>query len=129
MPVARCQRSDTLGNVAQQFCFQDEFALLVFLASLVGFVVLPSHSLLALSTGDVADDVLACCHGAFACLAGNIVHDVVEKIGFPMLTTEISTYDVLVICQMGLAVLATVNLVTVEIHVVCKTHVVCSSSS
>lgn len=39
-----------------------------------------------------------------------------------MLTSEIPAHDVVIVGQMGFAVLATEDLVGVEIYVVCKAH-------
>jgi len=61
-------------------------------------------------------------HCPFACLAGNEVYHIVEEVGFSMLTSKIPTYYVLVICQVGFAVLTAVNLVAAKIDVVGKTH-------
>lgn len=78
-----------LAHNAQQFLLQDELALLVFLAALVGLVVLPTHSLLALAAGDVADDVATGGHTALDGIGLGDVHDGVEEVGLAMLAAEV----------------------------------------
>lgn len=80
---------DHLADDAEQFFLQDKFPLLVFLAALVGLVVLPTHSLLALSAGDVADDMTTGCHAALDGLGLGDVHDVIEEVGLAVLATEV----------------------------------------
>lgn len=78
-----------LADDAEQFLLQDKLSLLVFLTALVGLVVLPTHSLLALSTGDVADDMTTGCHAALDGLGLDDVHDVIEEVSLAVLPTEI----------------------------------------
>jgi hypothetical protein len=51
-----------LADDAQQLRLEDEFALLVLLASLVGLVIFPSHAGVAATAVDVPDNVPARCH-------------------------------------------------------------------
>jgi len=61
-------------------------------------------------------------HVALGGFAGRDVDYVVEEVGFAVLTAEIPTYDILMITQMRLAVLASVDLVAVQVDIVCQTH-------
>lgn len=78
----------------EELGLEDKLALFVLLARLVGFVILPADDLLALSAGDVADDVAASCHAALSGLAGLDVDDRVEQVRFAMLTPKILGDDV-----------------------------------
>jgi len=66
--------------------------------------------------------VSACRHVPLAGLACCDIHNVVEEVCFAMLAAEISTYDVLMVREMRLAVLASVDLVAVQVDIVGKTH-------
>lgn len=81
--------SSFLADVAEQLGLEDELALLVFLARLVGLVVLPADRLLALLAGDVADDVAPRRHAALRRLARVDVDDRVEQVSFAVLTAEV----------------------------------------
>ena len=83
------ERSPGLGDGAQQLGLEDELALLVLLASLVGLVVFPAHRLLALGAVDVADNVAAGGHVALVGVGLGDVDDVVEEIGLAMLAAEV----------------------------------------
>lgn len=83
MPVARS------ADGAQEFSLEDELALLVLLAALVGLVVLPADRLLALAARDVAHDVAARGHVALAGLARLDVDDGVEEEGLAVLAAEV----------------------------------------
>lgn len=76
-------------NRAQQLRLEDVLPLLVELRLLIGLVVFPAHGLLALTTGDVSDDVPTRCHVAFRGLATVDVDDAVEEEGFAVLTAEV----------------------------------------
>lgn len=76
-------------DVAEQFCFQNVFALLVFFSRLVRLVVLPSDRLLALSAADVSYDMSSSSHVALASLALVDVYDVVKEESLSMLATEV----------------------------------------
>lgn len=78
-----------LGNIAEKLCLEDEFPFLVFLRRLVGLVVFPADSGLAVAAGDVADDVLACGHGSFEGFARIDVDYGVEEVGFAVLAAEV----------------------------------------
>jgi hypothetical protein len=80
---------DPLADDAEQFLLQNELPLLVFLAALVGLVILPTHSLLALSAGDIADDMATGCHAALDGLGLGDVHDVIEEVSLAVLATEV----------------------------------------
>jgi hypothetical protein len=73
----------------EQLSFQDKFALLVFFTCLVGFIVFPPHGLLTLPADDVTHHMSTCRHAAFHGFSLVDVDDVVEKIGFAVLTTKI----------------------------------------
>jgi len=109
---------DHLADDAEQFFLQDKFPLLVFLAALVGLVVLPTHSLLALSAGDVADDMTTGCHAALDGLGLGDVHDVIEEVGLAVLATEVSADDIIVVRKMRFALLTAKDLVGGQIDVV-----------
>jgi hypothetical protein len=90
----------------------------------------------------VSHDVSTGCHVPFACFPLSDVDDAIEKVGFAMLATEVlhrdcnqytatlrenrgpsyPTDDIIVIGKMRLAVFATVDLVGVQVDVVCKAH-------
>ena len=67
-----------LANVAKQLMLKDELALLVLLRVLIRLVILPPDNLFALSTLDVADNMTAGRHVAFARLASLDVDDHVK---------------------------------------------------
>jgi len=73
----------------QQLRLQDELSLLVLLSSLIGFVVFPPNSCLALTAPDVTDNMLTGRHAAFVCIAEYDIDDVVEEECFAMLATEV----------------------------------------
>jgi len=66
----------------------------------------------------VADDVSASRHVSFGGFAGCYVDDVVEEVGFAVLTAEIPTNNILMVAQMSLAVLATIDLMAVQVDIV-----------
>lgn len=136
-----------LLDVTEQLGLENELALLVLLARVVGLVVRPAHIVLALATEDVPHDVSARRHVPLVRLPGGDVHDRVEEVGFAVLAAEVlhtgegggmdvsmtagregagartyPAYDVLVVREMGLAVLAAVDLAAREIDVVEKPH-------
>lgn len=78
-----------LAHDAEQFLFQDELALLVFLARLVCLVILPPYRFLALSAGNIAHDVSAGSHAPLDGFRLGDVHNVIEEVGFAMLAAEI----------------------------------------
>jgi hypothetical protein len=82
-----------LGNIAQQLSFKNEFAFLVFFTRLKCFIIFPSYCLVALSACDVSDDMTAGRHIPFAGITGCDVYDVVEEVGFAMLTAEVLRYE------------------------------------
>lgn len=67
-----------LAYDAEQLLLKNELPLLVFLAALVRFVVLPSYRLLALAAGDIAHDMSSCGHATLHGLGLGYVDDVVE---------------------------------------------------
>lgn len=87
----QCSRRNPLAHNAEQFFLQNELPLLIFLATLVGLIVLPTHGLLALSAGDVADDVATGRHTALDGIGLGDIHDGIEEVGLAMLTTEVLT--------------------------------------
>jgi hypothetical protein len=80
---------DVSCHGAEQLCLQDEFALLVLLAGLVRFVILPAHCFLALSTVDIAYDVATGGHVALVWLGLGNVDNAVEEVGFAVLAAEV----------------------------------------
>lgn len=93
-------------NHLQQLGLEDELALLILLTRLIGLVVFPTHDLIALSADDVTDDMSARGHVALHRVARVNVDHAGEEEGFAVLTAEVSTYDVIVVGEMGLALLA-----------------------
>lgn len=79
----------TLVDISKQLGLQNELALLVLLARLVGFIVLPPHHLLALAAVYVPDDVATRGHVALAGVARLDVDDRVEEVGFSVLASEV----------------------------------------
>jgi len=108
--------------LAQKLCLENEFALLILLTRLECLVILPSDCLFALLAVYVSHDVSTGCHVPFACFPLSDVDDAIEKVGFAMLATEIPADDIIVIGKMRLAVFAAVDLVGVQVDVVCKAH-------
>jgi hypothetical protein len=78
-----------LADIAEQLGFEDELALLVLFAALVGLVVLPAYRLLALPTRDVAHDMSPRRHVTLARFARIDVHHVIEQVGLTMLAAEV----------------------------------------
>lgn len=74
---------------AQQLCLENELALLVLLAGLIGLVVLPADRLLTLATVDVADNVAAGGHVALVGLRLGDVDDAVEQVRLAVLAAEV----------------------------------------
>jgi hypothetical protein len=125
---------------AEQLCLEDEFALFVLLAGLVGLVVFPAHCLFALPAVNVAYDVSASRHIALVRVGLGDVDDAVKEVCFAMLATEIlgcismqseacsectgtySTEDIIVVGEMRFAVLAAIDARRVEVDVVCEPH-------
>lgn len=82
-------KKNPLAHDAEQFFLQNELPLLIFLAALVGLIVLPTHGLFALPAGDVADDVATGRHTALDGIGLGDVHDGVEEVSLAMLTAEV----------------------------------------
>ncbi len=78
-----------LGYIAKQLRLQDKLPFLILLASLECLVILPSHCLVTLSAGDVADDVSARGHVALRGIASYDIDDVIEEVGLAMLAAEV----------------------------------------
>lgn len=76
------------ANNAEKLLLQNELPLFVFLAALIGLVVLPSYRILALAAGDVAHDMPSCSHATFHSFGLGDVDDVVEEVGFAVLAAE-----------------------------------------
>ena len=131
--IKRVSRSHLLqsGDIAQELLLEDELPLLVPLRALIGLVVLPPDHLAALFARYVPHNVPTRGHVAVARVAGGDVDDRVEEVGFAVLAAEVlsgmsvrkgngwglghtyPTYDGVVVCEMGLAVLAAVDLARV----------------
>jgi len=94
---------------AEQLGLEDIFALLVLFRRFVSFVVLPAHRVVALPTLDVAYDMTAGCHVPLAGIALDDIDDGVEEVGLSMLASEVPTDDVVMVREMRLTVLATVD--------------------
>lgn len=75
--------------MTQQLDLEDEFALLVLLRRLVGFIVLPANNILTVTAADVADNVAAGRHVTLDWLALGDVDDGVEEVGFAVLAAEV----------------------------------------
>jgi len=116
------QRSTHSSNLTQQLGLQYELVFLVLLAALESLVIFPADRLLALLALYIAHNVASGSHVALARIAGCDVHDIVEEVGFAMLTAEIPADDVVVVGKMGFAVLAAVYFIGVEINIVCQPH-------
>jgi hypothetical protein len=78
-----------LADGAEQLGLQDELALLVLLASLVGLVVLPADCLLALTAVDVAYYVTTGSHVALVRVGLGDVDDAVEQVRLAVLAAEV----------------------------------------
>lgn len=90
-----------LIDLTQQLLLQDIFPFLVLFGALVRAVVLPADNLFALTTADVADDVTAGGHVAFAGFALLDVDDAVEEVGFAVLAAEVLDYENVRCCSRG----------------------------
>jgi len=113
------------SDLAQKLGLKYEFALLVLLARFEGLIVFPTYSLLALLAEYVADDVTTGCHVSFAWFALGDVYDAIKEVGFPMLAAEVPAYNVVVVGEVCLAVLAAIDPVRIEVDVVCQPHLDC----
>lgn len=122
--VALCLSS---GDSAQQLAFEDELALFVLLASLIRLVVFPADGLVTLFAGDVSDNMSSGCHVSLHSLSLLDIYNVREEEGFAMLATEVARYNVIEVCQVRLALLATEDLLCIEIRVVREAHLPRSS--
>lgn len=77
------------AHIAEQFCLQDIFPLLVLLRRLVSLIVLPPDRLLALLARNVANDVAAGRHVSLAWLSRVDIDHVVEQVCLTVLSAEI----------------------------------------
>ncbi|KAI9041191.1 yippee-like protein [Aspergillus affinis] len=128
---AETKKEPLLAHHAEQFFFQDELALLVFLAGLVRLVVFPSYRFSALPTGDVPHNMPTGRHATLDSLRLRYVHDVIEKEQASKQTTRGGTHptdDIIVVSKVRFALLASEDFVGGEVHVVCKTHYDLSSA-
>lgn len=78
-----------LGDSSEELSLENELALLVLFRGLVRLVVFPTNHLTAATARYVADDVTACRHITLGLFGGVDVDDIVEKVGFAMLATEV----------------------------------------
>jgi len=78
-----------LCNLAQQFGFQDVFALLVLLTTLESLVILPSNCLVALLTRNISHDMASGGHVSLGGLTLNHVDNGIEEVGFTVLAAEV----------------------------------------
>jgi hypothetical protein len=77
------------GDGAEQLGLQDELALLVLLAGLVGLVILPADRLLALAALDVAHYVTSGRHVALVGVGFGDVDDAVEEVCLAVLAAKV----------------------------------------
>jgi len=73
--------------------------------------------------------MLAGRHCSLVRLARDIVDHTIEQIGLSVLAAETPAYDVFVICQVRLAVLATIDFIAAEVYVVGQSHSGCEGPS
>src|SRR4051812_22975823 len=78
---------------AKQLSLENELSLLVLLRSLIGFVVLPPNSFLALTAMYVPHNVSARGHIPLAWFALSDIDYAVEEVGFAMLASEVLHED------------------------------------
>jgi len=109
---------EKLSNITKQLRLKNELPLLIFLTTLKRLIVFPSHGITTLPALYVADDVSASRHVSLGGFAGCYVDDVVEEVGFAVLTAEIPTNNILMVAQVSLAVLATIDLMAVQVDIV-----------
>ena len=76
-------------HLHQQFTLQNILPLLILLRVLIRLVILPTHSLLALSALDVSDEMFAGGHAALAGFGLDDVDDVLEEESFAVLAAEV----------------------------------------
>lgn len=74
---------------AEQLSFQNKLPFFVFFTRLVRLVVLPPNCLFTLPANDVPDHMPTSRHAAFHSFSLVNIDDVVEQIGFAVLTTKI----------------------------------------
>lgn len=127
------------GHDTEQLGFQNELALLILLARLKGLVILPADRLFALFAEYIPHHMPTCRHIAFPGLARRYIHDTVEEVRFAMLATEIlrtnqyvgsspgaeqtyPTYDIVMVGEVCLAVLAAIDLARLQVDVVSQAH-------
>lgn len=132
-----------LINNTKQLLLENKFPLLILLAGLIRLVVFPPHRLPALSAGNISYHVSAGGHTSFGGFGLVDIDHRVEEVCFSVLAAEIldvyyirpvdemtsicwvAAYpadDVIVVGQMGFALLAAEDLVRVEVYVVGETH-------
>lgn len=83
----------SLDHDTEKLLFEDKLALLVFLAALICLVVLPSYRCLALSTGDITDDVSPRCHASLNSFALCDIDNIIEEVRFAVLAPEVLHHD------------------------------------
>lgn len=66
--------------------------------------------------------MFACCHVSFRGISVGDIDYGTEQIGFPMLPSEIPTDNVVIIREVGFALLAPENLARTEVDIICETH-------
>jgi len=114
-----------LGNLTQQLSLEYELSLFVLLTRLESFVILPANRLFTLLAVYIANDVAARCHVSLARVAFSNVNDAVEEVGFAVLAAEVPAYDIVVVGKVGLAGLAAIDPVRIEVDIVCQPHLDC----
>jgi hypothetical protein len=64
----------------------------------------------------------ACCHASFDGFSVSDVDYGIEQIGFPMLSSEVPTDNIIIVCEVGFALLAPENLARAEVDIICEAH-------
>lgn len=78
-----------LCDIAKQLYLEDVLPLLVLLGRLKRLVVLPAHRLMALTTCNIAHDMIARGHLSGRRFTSHDIDDVAEEVCFAVLTTEV----------------------------------------
>jgi hypothetical protein len=138
---AHQHREFPLIHLTQQLLLQNILILLILLRALIRTIVLPAHHLATLATRNITHYMTAGRHVALACFSLLDIDDFVEEVGFAVLAAEIlrarsahmypswtevreggsaayPTYDLVMVGQVRLAVLAAVDLLCVQVDVV-----------
>jgi len=74
------------------------------------------------TTHDIANNVFARRHVAFCCITQSDVYNLLKEVGFAVLAAEVPANDIVVVREMRFAALAAVDLVAIQVDIVCETH-------